>query len=130
MRGLQRVLRRAGDCARRGESPAADRPAALLNCGSASGLVPREPSPRPGRGSGFSWAAGSAAILGSLASCRGIFSEDQVIEIVQECLGFYKERSRHGERLHISFRMPTSPNSPAAFAARAFDTPRCGVTIT
>jgi dissimilatory sulfite reductase (desulfoviridin) alpha/beta subunit len=28
----------------------------------------------------------------------GIFSEDQVIEIVQECLSFYKERSRHGER--------------------------------
>ena len=28
----------------------------------------------------------------------GIFSEDQVIEIVQECLAFYKDRSRHGER--------------------------------
>jgi dissimilatory sulfite reductase (desulfoviridin) alpha/beta subunit len=28
----------------------------------------------------------------------GIFGEDQVIEILQECLVFYKERSRHGER--------------------------------
>lgn len=28
----------------------------------------------------------------------GIFSEDQVIEILQECLSLYKERSRHGER--------------------------------
>jgi dissimilatory sulfite reductase (desulfoviridin) alpha/beta subunit len=28
----------------------------------------------------------------------GIFSEDRVVEIVQECLRFYKNRSRHGER--------------------------------
>jgi len=28
----------------------------------------------------------------------GIFSEDRVVEIVQECLRFYKDRSRHGER--------------------------------
>jgi len=28
----------------------------------------------------------------------GIFSEDQVIEILQDCLEFYKERSRQGER--------------------------------
>jgi dissimilatory sulfite reductase (desulfoviridin) alpha/beta subunit len=28
----------------------------------------------------------------------GIFSEDQVVEILQECLAFYKDRSRHGER--------------------------------
>jgi dissimilatory sulfite reductase (desulfoviridin) alpha/beta subunit len=28
----------------------------------------------------------------------GIFSEDQVIEILQDCLKFFKERSLHGER--------------------------------
>jgi len=28
----------------------------------------------------------------------GLFSEDRVVEIVQECLRFYKDRSRHGER--------------------------------
>ncbi len=34
----------------------------------------------------------------------GIFSEDQVIEILQGCLGFYKERSLHGERFSQLFQ--------------------------
>jgi dissimilatory sulfite reductase (desulfoviridin) alpha/beta subunit len=34
----------------------------------------------------------------------GIFSEDQVVEIVQECLRFYKNRSRHGERFAHLFQ--------------------------
>lgn len=34
----------------------------------------------------------------------GIFEEDQVIEIVQDCLRFYKERSRNGERFAHLFQ--------------------------
>jgi anaerobic sulfite reductase subunit C len=34
----------------------------------------------------------------------GIFSEDQVIEILQGCLGFYKERSLNGERFSQIFQ--------------------------
>jgi anaerobic sulfite reductase subunit C len=34
----------------------------------------------------------------------GIFSEDQVVEIVQACLAFYKDRSRHGERFAHLFQ--------------------------
>jgi anaerobic sulfite reductase subunit C len=34
----------------------------------------------------------------------GIFSEDQVIEILQGCLSFYKERSLHGERFSQLFQ--------------------------
>jgi dissimilatory sulfite reductase (desulfoviridin) alpha/beta subunit len=34
----------------------------------------------------------------------GIFSEDQVIEILQDCLQLYKERSRHGERFAQLFQ--------------------------
>ena len=34
----------------------------------------------------------------------GIFSEDQVIEIVQACLDLYKARSRHGERFAHLFQ--------------------------
>jgi dissimilatory sulfite reductase (desulfoviridin) alpha/beta subunit len=33
----------------------------------------------------------------------GIFSEDQVIEILQDCLKLYKERSLHGERFSQLF---------------------------
>jgi dissimilatory sulfite reductase (desulfoviridin) alpha/beta subunit len=34
----------------------------------------------------------------------GIFSEDQVIEILQDCLKLYKERSLHGERFSQLFQ--------------------------
>ena len=44
----------------------------------------------------------------------GIYNEDQVLEIVRECLEFYKKNSKHGER----FGQILTPADFDAFAAR------------
>ena len=120
VRGLPRHLPRTGDRhGRRAQSARASRSRAASTAASASRPARPAPSPRAGAATACSWAAGWDDTRASGRELPGIFSEDQVIEILQESLKLYKERSRNGERFAQPVqRARTSPSSAQRSAGR------------
>ncbi len=69
-----------------------------LHCGKCMSVCPTGTISRAPKDTGYSWAANSAGIHSWQKSCREFTVKHQVLQIVKECLDFYNQNSKHGER--------------------------------